>query len=158
METILLNSYARYLTPSGMSIQKPYKGQTFADSTKVWQSLQNHRTLQCHGGVSADVDVTPNQDHMTNWYTLITYSGVQTAVSRKYLADRKDQLLKEYPSSDKFIKGYDVEEEVLKAVICSQLYQDNNLYYKLFNANNAAVKRALEIIGSKEYDQILNVQ
>ena len=179
---------ARYLTPSGMSIQKPYKGQTFADSTKVWQSLQNHRTLQCHGGVSADVDVTPNQDYMTNWYTLITYSGVQTAVSRKYLADRKDQLLKEYPSSDKFIKGYDVEEEVLKAVcetaesagiptdqadyikteprlkeqmkavICSQLYQDNNLYYKLFNANNAAVKRALEIIGSKEYDQILNVQ
>ncbi len=179
---------ARYLTPSGMSIQKPYYGQTFADSAKVWKSMLNNRTLQCHGGVAADIVVTPDQSYVTNWYTLITYSGVQTAASRKYVTGHKDQLLKEYPTSDKFIKGYSVPEEVMhavcetaegagiptdqadymksearlkeqiKAVICSQLYQDNNLYYKLFNADNSDVKRALEVIGSKEYDQILNVR
>ena len=44
----------------------------------------------------------------------------------------------------------------MKAVICSQLYQDNNLYYKLFNTSNHVVNRALEIINSKEYDQILD--
>ena len=44
----------------------------------------------------------------------------------------------------------------MKAVICSQLYHDNNLDYKLFNENNDVVKRAMEIIGSNEYNKILN--
>ncbi len=179
---------ARYLTPSGMSIQKPYHGQTFADSTQVWKSMLTRRTLQCHGGVAADVDVSSDADYMTDWYTFITYSGVQTAVGRKYVADLKDKLLKEYPTSDRFIKGYNVPAEVMKAVcqtaesagiptnqadyakseamvreqmkavICSQLYQDNNLYYKLFNAHNAAMKRAVEVINGKEYDKILKAQ
>ncbi len=179
---------ARYLTPCGMSIQKPYHGQTFADSTQVWKSMQNHRLLRCPGGVSADVDVDAHADYMTDWYAFITYSGVQTAVGRKYVTDLKDKLLKEYPSSDNFIKNYKVPAEVMtavcqtaegagiptnqddyakseamvkeqmKAVICSQLYQDNNLYYQLFNAQNTAMKRALEIINGKEYNQILNVR
>ncbi len=177
---------ARYLTPAGMSIQKPYKGMATADSTRVWKSLLTHRPLKCRGGVEADVDVEPNADYMTNWYALITYSGVQTAVGKKYVQDLKAQLLKKYPNADSFIKEYDTPEELMKAVcqtaegagiptdktdyarseamvkaqmkavICSQLYQDNNLYYKLFNAQNNVMKRALEIIDGKEYNEILN--
>lgn len=177
---------ARYLTPAGMSIQKPYHGMVFADSTKTWQSLRTHRLLRCHGGVSADIDVNPSADYMTNWYSLLTYCGVQTAVAKKFVGDLKEKLLEKYPTSDKFIKEFQTTDDVMKAVcqtaeqagipmnvsdyaksesmvraqmkavICSQLYQDNNLYYKLFNSYNHVVNHALEIINSKEYDQILD--
>lgn len=176
---------ARYLTPAGMSIQKPYHGMVFADSTKTWQSLRTHRLLRCQGGVSADIDVNPSADYMTNWYSLLTYCGVQTAVAKKFVGDLKEKLLEKYPTSDKFIKEFQTTDDVMKAVcqtaeqagipmnvsdyakseamvraqmkavICSQLYKDNNLYYKLFNTGNHVVNRALEIINSKEYDQIL---
>lgn len=177
---------ARYLTPVGMSIQKPYHGMVFADSTKTWQSLRTHRLLRCQGGVSADIDVNPSADYMTNWYSLLTYCGVQTAVAKKFVGDLKEKLLEKYATSDKFIKEFQTTDDVMKAVcqtaeqagipmnvsdyakseamvraqmkavICSQLYQDNNLYYKLFNTSNHVVNRALEIINSKEYDQILD--
>lgn len=177
---------ARYLTPAGMSIQKPYHGMVFADSTKIWQSLRTHRLLRCQGGVSADIDVNPSADYMTNWYSLLTYCGVQTAVAKKFVGDLKEKLLEKYPTSDKFIKEFQTTDDVMKAVcqtaeqagipmnlsdyaksedmvrvqmkavICSQLYKDNNLYYKLFNSYNHVVNRALEIINSKEYDQILD--
>lgn len=176
---------ARYLTPAGMSIQKPYHGMVFADSTKTWQSLRTHRLLRCQGGVSADIDVNPSADYMTNWYSLLTYCGVQTAVAKKFVGDLKEKLLEKYATSDKFIKEFQTTDDVMKAVcqtaeqagipmnvsdyakseamvraqmkavICSQLYKDNNLYYKLFNTSNHVVNRALEIINSKEYDQIL---
>lgn len=176
---------ARYLTPAGMSIQKPYHGMVFADSTKTWQSLRTHRLLRCQGGVSADIDVNPSADYMTNWYSLLTYCGVQTAVAKKFVGDLKEKLLEKYATSDKFIKEFQTTDDVMKAVcqtaeqagipmnvsdyakseamvraqmkavICSQLYQDNNLYYKLFNSYNHVVNRALELINSKEYDQIL---
>lgn len=177
---------ARYLTPAGMSIQKPYHGMVFADSTKTWQSLRTHRLLRCQGGVSVDIDVNPSADYMTNWYSLLTYCGVQTAVAKKFVGDLKEKLLEKYATSDKFIKEFQTTDDVMKAVcqtaeqagipmnvsdyakseamvraqmkavICSQLYQDNNLYYKLFNTSNHVVNRALEIINSKEYDQILD--
>lgn len=177
---------ARYLTPAGMSIQKPYHGMVFADSTKTWQSLRTHRLLRCQGGVSADIDVNPSAGYMTNWYSLLTYCGVQTAVAKKFVGDLKEKLLEKYPTSDKFIKEFQTTDDVMKAVcqtaeqagipmnlsdyaksedmvrlqmkavICSQLYKDNNLYYKLFNSYNHVVNRALEIINSKEYDQILD--
>lgn len=177
---------ARYLTPAGMSIQKPYLGMVFADSTRTWQSLRTHRLLRCQGGVSADIDVNPSADYMTNWYSLLTYCGVQTAVAKKFVGDLKEKLLEKYPTSDKFIKEFQTTDDVMKAVcqtaeqagipmnlsdyaksedmvrlqmkavICSQLYKDNNLYYKLFNSYNHVVNRALEIINSKEYDQILD--
>lgn len=177
---------ARYLTPAGMSIQKPYHGMVFADSTKTWQSLRTHRLLRCQGGVSADIDVNPSADYMTNWYSLLTYCGVQTAVAKKFVGDLKEKLLEKYPTSDKFIKEFHTTDDVMKAVcqtaeqagipmnlsdyaksedmvrvqmkavICSQLYKDNNLYYKLFNSYNHVENRALEIINSKEYDQILD--
>lgn len=176
---------ARYLTPAGMSIQKPYYGMVFADSTRTWQSLRTHRLLRCQGGVSADIDVNPSADYMTNWYSLLTYCGVQTAVAKKFVGDLKEKLLEKYPTSDKFIKEFQTTDDVMKAVcqtaeqagipmnvsdyakseamvraqmkavICSQLYKDNNLYYKLFNSYNHVVNRALELINSKEYDQIL---
>ncbi len=176
---------ARYVTPAGMSIQKPYSGMTFADSTRVWKSMLHHRPLLCRGGVEADVKVDAQTDYMTNWYALITYSGVQTAVGRKYVEDLKEQLLKKYPTADKFIRDYKIPDDVMqavrqtsesagipldrtdydkslammkvqmKAVICSQLYGDNNLYYQLFNAENNVVKQAMYVIGSKDYDLIL---
>lgn len=176
---------ARYLTPAGMSIQKPYNGQVFTDSTRTWRSLTYQRPLVCKGGVAADVKVAADDSYMSDWYTLITYAGVQTAVGQKYVSDLKDKLLAKYPTPAKFISSFETPGELLtalcqtatqagiptdeaalakagnhlraqlKAVVCSQLYGDNNLYYQLFNERNAEVKRAMEIIGGKEYDSIL---
>lgn len=179
---------ARYLTPCGMSIQKPYNGVSLNDTTAVWKSMVFHRLLKCNGGVEADVQMEANTDYMTNWYALLTVSGVQTAVAGKYVTDLKDKLLKKYPTADSFIKTFQTPQDVMtalcqtaegagiptdkadyekseaqlkaqmKAVICSRLYGDNNLYYKLFNANNNVVNRALEIIEGNEYNRILQAK
>lgn len=179
---------ARYLTPCGMSIQKPYNGVSLNDTTAVWKSMVYHRPLKCNGGVEADVQAEVNADYMTNWYALLTVSGVQTAVAGKYVADLKDKLLKKYPTADSFAKTFETPQDVMtalcqtaegagiptdkadyekseaqlkaqmKAVICSRLYGDNNLYYKLFNANNNVMKRALEIIEGNEYNTILQAK
>lgn len=176
---------ARYLTPSGMSIQRPYNGMVFSDSTRVWHSLANNRPLTCTGGVSADIDVAPDTTYMTDWYTLITYAGVQTAVASKYVRDLRDKLLATYPTAEKFVQNFQTPDELMnavrqtavqagiegdetamrrsdehvraqmKAVVCSRLFNDNNLYYRLFNSRQPELKRAMEIINGNEYDRIL---
>lgn len=151
---------ARYLTPSGKTISQP-------------------------DGVVADIDVASDDSYVSEWYALLTYAGVQTAVARKYVDDLREKLLAKYPTAEKFIAGFQTPDELmaallqtaeqagiptdeaarqkadghlraqLKAVVCSKLYQDNNLYYRLFNERQREVRRALEVAGGKEYDQII---
>lgn len=51
---------ARYFTPSGRSIQKPYgAGQLSAQSGKTYESLRTHRVLKSEGGIMPDILYLP---------------------------------------------------------------------------------------------------
>lgn len=176
---------AKYLTPSGMSIQRPYGQMAAADTTKVWHSMLNGRPLKCTGGVSPDVYVPADTAHLSRWYGYITYSGVQKVAARNYIIAHRAELMRQYPKAERFISSFNTPdglmEEVrrvsesagipvdddgysrsepylrtqMKALLCRDMYGDDNLYYKIMNSENSTINKAVEIIKSKEYDTIL---
>ncbi len=177
---------ARYYTPSGRTIQKPYNGRDYIDSGKVYYSLQNHRQLRNIGGISPDIEVLPDTIAFSPWYNMITYSGVQKVVARNYTIRNRSNLKNKYKSIDAFIKAFDSNEllakvkEVsdkanitfnqsdferskeylkvqLKALVARDLYNNNDYYYRLINTSNSSIKEAEKILNvSNNYHQILN--
>lgn len=177
---------ARYYTPSGRTIQKPYNGQNYIDNTKAYYSLRNHRQLRNIGGISADIEVTPDTTAFSPWYNMITYSGVQKVVARNYVIRNRSSLKNKYKSIDVFTKLFDSNELLdkvkeisdkanitfnqsdferskeylkvqLKALIARDLYNNNDYYYRLINISNSSIKEAEKILSaSSNYHQILN--
>lgn len=177
---------ARYYTPSGRTIQKPYNGQNFTDNSKTYYSLRTHRTLENIGGVSPDVAVAPDTVSFTPWYNTITYSGIQKVVARNYVIRNRKALQKQYPSIAAFNKGFDgsqllpevckMSKEVdisysesdyatsknylqtqLKALVARDLFNDNNAYFCIINSINPLVSKAEQILGKNGgYNTILN--
>ena len=179
---------ARYLTPSGMQIQKPYEGygRVYADPTLVYRSLLKGRELHSGGGIGVDVQVPRDTTFMTEWYYNLAFNGMQKMEAASYLERNRDALLKKYRTSDIFFRKFNGEEEMfsemvgmaegagitcpgqeyertapavktqLKALLARALYpDDHNIYYRILNTASPSVIRALEIIRSDEYDNIL---
>lgn len=105
---------ARYYTPCGRSIQKPYQGKSreeyigelasrsqegnhAAEKGKAYISLRTGRTLYGGGGISPDVVVPVDSVPFTDWYALLTYAGVQKQTAREYVSSHKALLTKTYP-------------------------------------------------------------
>lgn len=177
---------ARYVTPSGMNIQRPYAGHEQQDTAKVYKSMLNHRTLRGGGGITADISVLPDTSYLTRWYGYITYSGVQKVAARNYIISHRQSLLGKYRKPDAFIASFDTPNELLQGVrqlsesagipfdedgysrslpyLCTQLkalmardlYADNNLYYKIINSCSPVLRKAVSVIEGKEYDEVLS--
>lgn len=179
---------ARYLTPAGLVIQKPYEGygRIYADSVRVYRSLLNGRELHSGGGIGADVRVPRDTSFMTAWYYNLTLNGMQIMETDSYLEKNRDALLKKFRNSSMFFRKFDGETSMLsemteraekagitcppseyertvpalktqlKALLARELYPDDrNIYYRILNTANPAVTRAMEVLGSEEYDKIL---
>lgn len=112
---------AKYHTPCGRSIQKPYQGKSreeyagelasrsqeenhAIEKGKAYISLRTGRTLYESGGISPDVVVPVDSVPFTNWYALLTYAGVQKQTAREYVSSHKALLTKTYPGIKKFKK------------------------------------------------------
>lgn len=107
---------ARYFTPSGRSIQKPYgAGQLSAQSGKTYESLRTHRVLKSEGGIMPDIFVSADTVHFTRWYNMLVYSGVQKLVTRDYVVGCRSELLKEY-------KTFEVFRKTSMVVYCCRKY------------------------------------
>ena len=92
---------ARYLTPCGMTIQKPYEGygKVFADTAGTFRSLTNGRLLKSRGGIEADVYVPRDTVFMTQWYYNVSFNGMQKSEVSSYLRENGDMLKKKYRTS-----------------------------------------------------------
>lgn len=93
---------ARYYTPSGYSLQKPYKK---GDKNDNW-------------GIKPDMEVAGDTLHRKSfWYNIITYSGVQTLISRQYAEAHKAEILKTYKDFTDYDSRFDASpifDEVVK--------------------------------------------
>lgn len=138
---------ARYYTPSGRSIQKPYnKGKddyfqdfnrrmaskelleekTFEvpDSLK-FKTLVNKRVVYGGGGIIPDKFVPINTTLYSDWMSRLMNSGLVNNLCFEYTKTRRTSLLKEYPTFEKFKHDYVVLDEWIN--ILSQTASKKNI-------------------------------
>ncbi|MDH6308253.1 carboxyl-terminal processing protease [Dysgonomonas sp. PFB1-18] len=141
-ESMIRLTVARYYTPTGRSIQKPYtsgdllsynkdvidrynKGEMmhadsihFPDSLK-YQTLVNKRTVYGGGGIMPDYFIPIDTTRYTNYLGSVANRGIINKIAYAEVDNHRDQILKDYPSKEAFYKEYNVPQEVLDKVITS---------------------------------------
>jgi carboxyl-terminal processing protease len=125
---------ARYYTPSGRCIQKPYEegkeayykdlserfkhGELLnADSIKLpdslkYQTLVNKRTVYGGGGIMPDIFVPLDTSFTSEFYTKIQSKGLQSQFVLTYLEKYREELKKQYPDAKSFRDKFTVSNEL----------------------------------------------
>lgn len=129
---------AKYFTPSGRCIQKPYgddidyandiaerlhRGELvsadsihFVDSLK-YITLVKQRTVYGGGGIMPDIFVPIDTTTTTAWYREAAAHGAMLQAALRYVESNKERLLREYRDLDRFDRKYEVGEDVLDIVL-----------------------------------------
>ncbi len=130
---------ARYYTPTGRCIQKPYKdgkdkyeldlvnrfnkGELlhadsihFPDSLK-YQTLNLKRTVYGGGGIMPDIFVPLDTTRFTNYHRKLVARGIVNKVSLMYIDKNRTELKKIYSSFEKFKIEYEVSEAMLNQLV-----------------------------------------
>lgn len=125
---------ARYFTPSGRCIQKPYDNGnedyfndlanrlkhgeldnadsiSFPDSLKYYTS--SGRVVYGGGGIMPDVFVPLDTTDMSDYYKKLNIKAVAAKFAMQYVNDNRNKLTKKYKSSDKFIEDFTLTDEIL---------------------------------------------
>jgi carboxyl-terminal processing protease len=127
---------ARYYTPSGRSIQKPYENGreeyirdlynrykhgelVYADSIRFPDSLkyftENGRTVYGGGGIMPDVFIPWDSTWFSDYYSDIRRNGIVNRFTLQYVDANRNLILEDYPDLDSFKEGFDIDEDLLNA-------------------------------------------
>jgi carboxyl-terminal processing protease len=153
---------ARYFTPTGRCIQKPYnegtdkyfkdlteryeRGESFhPDSIKFPDSLRfytpNKRLVYGGGGIMPDIFIPADTSKISDYYRDIIRKGEMYQFTLQYIDKHRDSLKNKYSDATSFVKGFVIDEKLLNDFIA-------------FAENDSVKKDAQGIELSKEY--ILN--
>ena len=134
---------ARYYTPSGRSIQKPYaKGKTdyfedfnrrmvsgeltegghvnFPDSLKH-TTLTNKRTVYGGGGIMPDKFIPIDTALYSGWLNKLMNSGRLTQTAFNYVQQNRPDLMDRYASFDAFNQSFVVDEKMIDQLMNSAI-------------------------------------
>ena len=131
---------ARYYTPTGRCIQKPYekgKGEDYAhdlidrynrgelmsadsihfpDSMK-YNTLVSKRTVYGGGGIMPDVFIPVDTSRYTDYHRNIVAAGLVNRIAMNYLDRHRSELNKQYPKFDRYKQQFQVTEEMMQELI-----------------------------------------
>lgn len=126
---------ARYHTPTGRVIQRPYKKgdregyyldhvKRFGPSARPqpdkdslsYQTLRTGRTVYGGGGITPDVIIEADTSGYSNYYAQLIRQGVMNEYILSYLDRERPALETAYPRFGEFDKGYSVPDEELAAL------------------------------------------
>ena len=131
---------ARYYTPSGRCIQKPYnrgdkkayekelldranEGEYYSlDSIQFNDSLRyttrlNHRIIYGGGGVMPDVYVPIDTSEYSTYYRDLSAKGILNQYVIKYVDKNRKSIAKQYGTLDAFDRGFAVSDEMMRDLI-----------------------------------------
>lgn len=178
---------ARYYTPSGRNIQKPYvKGDRedydkdiidrynhgelqsadsihFADSLKH-TTLRLHRTVYGGGGIMPDVFVPLDTTQYTDYHRRLVAKGIIPQFALRYVDKNRADLKAQYPDAQKFIKEFTVTDEMLNNLVDSGKAEKVDFDKQQFNQSKEMlrtfVKAAIanDLFSTGAYFQIVNEQ
>lgn len=133
---------ARYHTPSGRCIQKPYtKGDKkgydmdilnrynegefysadsihFSDSLR-YSTIKNHRTIYGGGGIMPDVFVPLDTTEYSNYNRDLVAKGIIVQYCIDYVDKHRAEIIKAYPTVHDFDKGFTVDDAMLRDLIAA---------------------------------------
>lgn len=178
---------ARYYTPSGRNIQKPYvKGDRedydkdiidrynhgelqsadsihFADSLKH-TTLRLHRTVYGGGGIMPDVFVPLDTTQYTDYHRRLVAKGIIPQFALRYVDKNRADLKALYPDAQKFIKEFTVTDEMLNNLVDAGKAEKVDFDKQQFNQSKEMlrtfVKAAIanDLFSTGAYFQIVNEQ
>ena len=178
---------ARYYTPSGRNIQKPYvKGDRedydkdiidrynhgelqsadsihFADSLKH-TTLRLHRTVYGGGGIMPDVFVPLDTTQYTDYHRRLVAKGIIPQFALRYVDKNRADLKAQYPDAQKFIKEFTVTDEMLNNIVdagkAEKVDFDKSQFAKSKEMLRTFVKAAIanDLFSTGAYFQIVNEQ
>lgn len=178
---------ARYYTPSGRNIQKPYvKGDRedydkdiidrynhgelqsadsihFADSLKH-TTMRLHRTVYGGGGIMPDVFVPLDTTQYTDYHRRLVAKGIIPQFALRYVDKNRADLKAQYPDAQKFIKEFVVTDEMLNNLVdagkAEKVDFDKSQFAKSKEMLRTFVKAAIanDLFSTGAYFQIVNEQ
>jgi len=127
---------ARYYTPTGRLIQKPYNAdresyerdlQTrffngefthpdsihFPDSLKYF-TLQNTRVVYGGGGIMPDLFVAIDTSYYSGYYRQIIRKGLLNQFVLEYVDENRNSLLNKYPEFSKFKREFKIDDKLFE--------------------------------------------
>lgn len=142
---------ARYYTPTGRCIQKPYEsGKSedyardfinrynhgellsadsihFPDSLK-YNTLETNRTVYGGGGIMPDVFIPVDTARYTDYHRHLVATGLITRAAMNYEDRHRDELKKSYKKPEKFEELFEVDDEILEDLL--RLAEDEGITFK----------------------------
>ncbi len=178
---------ARYYTPAGRSIQKPYtsgkkndydgdlderfkRGEmSSADSIHFADSLRTHtlklgRTMYGGGGIMPDYFVPLDTTELTPYYRKVMARGILLRLANHYTDTHRDELKNRYPDFETFQQNFQVPEstiEELKAAAQEKEIEWNQEQYDLSASLIDSQFKAIlarNLWGMPEYFKIQNIR
>ena len=178
---------ARYYTPSGRNIQKPYvKGDRedydkdiidrynhgelqsadsihFADSLKH-TTLRLHRTVYGGGGIMPDVFVPLDTTQYTDYHRRLVAKGIIPQFALRYVDKNRADLKAQNPDAQKVIKEFTETDEMLNNLVdagkAEKVDFDKSQFAKSKEMLRTFVKAAIanDLFSTGAYFQIVNEQ
>ena len=128
---------ARYYTPSGRSIQKPYHGSSYNDNVQTrfasgeltnanvihfpdslkYTTLVNKRTVYGGGGIMPDRFIPIDTVEYNGWLQDIAAQNLSGKITFDYLDSNRAALLSSYHDFNAFNKQYNVPEYLVQQVV-----------------------------------------
>ena len=123
---------ARYHTPSGRVIQRPYEkghreeyyaahrerltgvqADSVAAETPQFETLRTHRPVYGGGGIRPDVGVEADTVGQTGYWLALMRHGVVNELVLRYLDRERPQLTARYPDFERFDAGFAVSPAMM---------------------------------------------
>ena len=176
---------ARYYTPTGRFIQKPYDDperykkdltQRFlngefvhADSIKMpdsllFKTLITKRTVYGGGGIMPDFFVPLDTTQSSEYYRKLIRGGHINTFSYRFVTDRKEELKKYYPTFTLFNKNFECGKEFMAEFFAYVQKEDSTLIFdeKDYNLSKRSIELRIKSIiaqdlwGVSELYQVYN--
>ncbi|MFV0418654.1 MAG: S41 family peptidase [Dysgonomonas sp.] len=175
-ESMIRLTVARYYTPTGRSIQKPYtsgdlmsynldvierynKGEMmhadsihFPDSLR-YKTLVNERTVYGGGGIMPDYFVPADTTKYTSYFRSIANRPIINKIAYAEVDNHRDDILKEYPDKATFYKEYTVPQELMDKIIAAAEEEKIKYSEAEFEKSKALIGLQLKaLLGRDIYD------
>lgn len=175
---------ARYYTPTGRSIQRPYEdgydkymesymkrldnGELlYADSIKMPDSLKfrtlvNQRTVYGGGGIMPDVFVPLDTSYSTQYFSRLLAKNVFNTFALEYFDKNRELLTSTYKEFDNFQTGFQITPEIMQSFIKKGEAEGVKFNEEQFNKSQEEISLILKGIlatnmwQTNEYFQVIN--
>lgn len=169
---------ARYHTPSGRCIQKPYNGGddeayrndmmtryksgelSNADSVAAmpdslrYYTLRNHRAVYGGGGIMPDRFVALDTTYYSDYYRDLLGKGVIADYTLRYVDDNRDGLKKKYKKEQDFIDRFEVTPEMMQALIDTATAAGVEYNEEQYNVSRPFVEAVIKgLVGRDLFEQ-----